>query len=624
MQTFTDWELILVDDASTDGSADLIASVISAHPDQRIRLIRLPGNSGAAAARNAGIQQAEGRYLAFLDADDIWYKDKLSDELLFMEKYRAGFVFTSYEFGDENAVPTGKRVRVPLTLTYREALSRTVIFTSTVIIDRKIVPNIRMPQVPSEDTATWWEILRSGVTGYGLDKPLTIYRRPARSLSSNKGTAVKRIWNLYRREGLSFAASAFHLGGWAYRAFVRRTVDDAVRRHLESLRRILVLQLSLIGLILHTALYAAVWFNYLYPELHQVRISQKGYDLGVGLTLYFRGHMLILGLYFVLLIFLSQTSGGMKTGYLKPANVFSSEVTALILTNILTYFQLSLMNNWLMKPVPFLLLSLVQILIAAGWSFLSDRIYRAVFPPKETLVADLDGDGAGRLIARLGSRNDRFRIMRVMSRESMADIKSECLRWYGCVVIAGGTEEERRELVDFCYRRFIRVYLLPDISDILIQGTELLDLFDTPILSLREYTIRWEARTVKRLVDILISLPVCMVLAIRSLAKKGSRIRCVGRNGKEFTKTGKGWLNILKGQMSLVGPEALSVEAARRLERLDERSHYRYRIKPGLTGYAQLYRNEETDPLDQLKMDLYYIQHYSLLGDFKLLLQSIR
>ena len=226
-QTYKDWELILVDDYSSDNSADYIEKL--AAEDERIRLIRNDRNEGAAMARNTGIEAAQGRYIAFLDADDIWAPDKLEEELAYMIETGAGFIFTSYHFGDENAVPTGKAVHVPATLTYRQALSRTVIFTSTVLIDTEKIGKelIRMPQIASEDTATWGIILKSGVVAHGLDKLLVIYRRPAKSLSSNKVNAVKRIWGLYRNVvGLNIIEAAWYFAGWAVRASRRRIVKD--------------------------------------------------------------------------------------------------------------------------------------------------------------------------------------------------------------------------------------------------------------------------------------------------------------------------------------------------------------------------------------------------------------
>ena len=226
-QTYHNWELILVDDASPDDSAKLIQEMIDekSTETESIRLIRKEKNEGAAKARNTGIALAQGRYIAFLDADDIWFPDKLEKELAFMKQKQAGFAFTAYEFGDENAKGTGKTVTVPEQLTYRKALSRTVIFTTTVIFDTKVIPEelIRMPEVESEDTATWWKILRAGYTAYGLNEVLAIYRRPEKSLSSNKFIAMKRIWNLYRKEEkLTLPDSIFCFCLWAIRATLRR------------------------------------------------------------------------------------------------------------------------------------------------------------------------------------------------------------------------------------------------------------------------------------------------------------------------------------------------------------------------------------------------------------------
>lgn len=222
-QTYSDWELLLVDDCSADDSKAKIEKWCQ--KEERIRLIAKSQNEGAAMARNTGMEHAKGRYIAFLDADDIWLPKKLEKELRFMEEKGAAFAFTAYEFGDEQAKGTGKVVHVPERLTYKEALSRTIIFTTTVIFDLKKIDRelIRMPLVASEDTATWWKVLRNGYVAYGLDEVLAIYRRPANSLSSNKLVAIQRIWNLYRNEEkLSLFASAWCFVRWAYRAAMRR------------------------------------------------------------------------------------------------------------------------------------------------------------------------------------------------------------------------------------------------------------------------------------------------------------------------------------------------------------------------------------------------------------------
>ena len=134
-QTYTDWEFLLVDDGSKDNSVEVIEAFLEKNPDNRIRLINKGVNEGAALTRNRGIKEAKGRYIAFLDADDVWLAHKLQTQMEHMEKTNAGFVFSAYEFGDEEAIGTGRVVHVPQTLTYKKALSRTVIFTTTVLLD---------------------------------------------------------------------------------------------------------------------------------------------------------------------------------------------------------------------------------------------------------------------------------------------------------------------------------------------------------------------------------------------------------------------------------------------------------------------------------------------------------
>lgn len=230
-QSYPDWELLLVEDGSTDRTLEIMTAYLHELKDERIKITKREIRSaaektfGAARARNLGLSLAKGRYIAYLDADDRWIEDKLEKELAFLEKEQAGFVFTGYEFGDEYARGTGKIVHVPKMLTYKQALANTTIFTSTVMIDTKKIEKslLEMPYIKSEDTASWWKILKTGVTAYGLDENLVIYRRAGKSLSSNKIEALRRIWNLYRQAaGLSVAVSICYFAPWAYRAVKRR------------------------------------------------------------------------------------------------------------------------------------------------------------------------------------------------------------------------------------------------------------------------------------------------------------------------------------------------------------------------------------------------------------------
>ncbi len=199
-QTYKDIEIIVVDDKSTDDSV----RIVEGKKDDRIRLIKLPNNSGVSTARNEGIKKAKGEYICFLDSDDYWVNDKLERQIEFIEKHNYSFIFGGYLY-----LKNGKAlmVHVPSSLNYNQALKNTIIHTNTVMFNMKnlkkediFMPNIRMGQ----DTATWWQVLKKGVTAYGVDEVFAYYRVGEReTLSSNKYIAAKRTWNLYKREDIS-------------------------------------------------------------------------------------------------------------------------------------------------------------------------------------------------------------------------------------------------------------------------------------------------------------------------------------------------------------------------------------------------------------------------------------
>lgn len=220
-QTYQNYELILVDDCSKDDSV----KIIEENKNEQIHLIKNLKNKGSAESRNVGIKEAKGEFICFLDADDIWNNQKLEKQISFMKEKKCAFSFTGYEFLKYDLEPTSKIVHVPSNINYSQALKNTTIFTSTVMFNLNYIKKeqIYFSNVKSEDTATWWRILKQGYIGYGIDEVLSYYRRSKHTLSSNKIEALRRIWNLYRNvEHLNIFKSSYCFLLYAYHAVKRR------------------------------------------------------------------------------------------------------------------------------------------------------------------------------------------------------------------------------------------------------------------------------------------------------------------------------------------------------------------------------------------------------------------
>ena len=208
-QTYKNWEILLIDDCSKDNSAQIIKEFQKY--DNRIKYIKLKKNSGASVSRNEGIRNAKGRFIAFVDSDDIWKPEKLEIQIKYMLKENLGFTFTSYRYMKENGELTNKIAKAPSKINYNGLLKNTIIGCSTVVIDREIVDYFEMPLVRrGQDTATWLQILRKEKYAYGIEQDLVNYRLVGESLSSNKIKALKRTWNTYRNvEKLGLLKSLF-------------------------------------------------------------------------------------------------------------------------------------------------------------------------------------------------------------------------------------------------------------------------------------------------------------------------------------------------------------------------------------------------------------------------------
>ena len=221
-QTYPQWELLIVDDASTDRTPEIVRNLCK--QDERIHFVVKTKHSGIADTRNQCIGMAKGRYLAFLDSDDLWHPEKLEQQLKFMTERNIGFSYSSYDCIDEAGNPLNKVVKTAGNLDHNAYMHNTIIGCSTVMIDKSIIGKVVVPNFrTSEDTATWLNILKEGFLAYAIDQTLTSYRIRQHSASSNKLKASSDLWRVYRQqEKLSLFRALGCFAGYAFHAIKKR------------------------------------------------------------------------------------------------------------------------------------------------------------------------------------------------------------------------------------------------------------------------------------------------------------------------------------------------------------------------------------------------------------------
>lgn len=227
-QTFADWEMIIVDDCSTDNSVSVIKSCIEKDP--RIKLIQLKENSGAAVARNTAIETAQGRYIAFLDSDDLWLPDKLEKQLAFMQANDYPFSYAAYNKIDENGQVFG-HVGVPDRVSYSDLLKMCSIGCLTAIYDKEFFGKVYMPLIRKrQDLGLWLRLLKKTNYAHGLNESLAQYRVRIDSISSNKANAAKFTWRLYRDiESLNLVKASYYFSHYAVRGLLRTKAPSLAR-----------------------------------------------------------------------------------------------------------------------------------------------------------------------------------------------------------------------------------------------------------------------------------------------------------------------------------------------------------------------------------------------------------
>jgi len=221
-QTYSLWELIIIDDCSTDNSVNIIEEYVA--KDKRIKLIKLPNNSGTAIARNTGIEVAIGQYIAFLDSDDAWLPYKLEKQVKFIRDNNLALTYSSYYVIDEYGNVKGIR-NIKERISYKDLLKTNWIGNLTGIYNAQKFGKIFMENVRYEDYTLWLKILKKVKYAFGINEPLAKYRVLSSSYSSNKFKAIKWMWNIYRRiERLNLLHSTYYLGNYIYYGIKKRLI----------------------------------------------------------------------------------------------------------------------------------------------------------------------------------------------------------------------------------------------------------------------------------------------------------------------------------------------------------------------------------------------------------------
>ncbi len=433
-------------------------------------------------------------------------------------------------------------------------------------------------------------------------------------------------------------------------------------KKLESFKRLISLTMSGICLGVQVLVFVYFW-NFHYFN-----------DIKKYLDFWNKGHWVIAAIYAVLLFFFTNMYGGARLGYLKNTEIVFSQIFASVAVNAITYCQISLM---VMEPYYFktyITMMIIQMVWIFIWTTISGYVYKNVFPPRRLLVVHGDRP-IDSLLLKFNSRKDKFEISKCMHIKAGLDaIRAEALERYDAVVLWDIEDEERSALLKFCYGQGIRIYTMPKISDVILKGSEELHIFDTPLFLTREYCLTIEQRVLKRAIDLffsillfIITIPFMILTALAvKLYDKGpilyKQLRCT-TGGKEFyilkfrsmrmdaekdgvarlaskgdsriTPVGKfirkvrldelpQLMNIIKGDMSFIGPRPERPEIIAQYMEIMPEFAFRMKVKAGLAGYAQVYGKYNTTPYDKLKLDLAYIENYSVWLDIKLMLLTLK
>lgn len=439
-------------------------------------------------------------------------------------------------------------------------------------------------------------------------------------------------------------------------------------KRMESFKRLINLALSALCLAMETGIFAYHWLvHFQYSVVEALR--NFGY----------KGHIAEIAFYGLLLLFLSTMYGGMRLGYLRNSELIFSQLFSTVLALMFIYVELSIMAHQLFVLKVFIMMLVEQTIVVIIYTNIANRIYRNIFPPRKLLL--IHGERPIEdIYNKFESRRDKYLIEKTLCiREGMDRICQEIVHNYekgecNAVVVWDVATAERNLLLKFCYARSIRIYIMPKLTDIILAGAEELHIFDSPLLLTREYSLSMEQRFIKRSIDIICSLillvvtsPIMLLTAIavklydggpvlykqvrctrdqrefyimkfrsmRTDAEKDGVARLAQKRDSRITPIGRfirkcridelpQLVNILRGDMSFIGPRPERPEIIKQYVEIMPEFVYRTKVKAGLAGFAQVYGKYNTSPYDKLKLDLIYIEHYSIWLDLKLMLLTLK
>lgn len=385
------------------------------------------------------------------------------------------------------------------------------------------------------------------------------------------------------------------------------------------------------------------------------------------------GNYLFIVLYmFIFLLFVS-IYGANKIGSNSLNEVIFSFFLCISLTNILAYIQFCLIARKMLNIFPILLLSIEQLITAVIGSFLIQKLYMTLYPPKYVLVIRGRSVRRDSIVQKLMAKKNRFIVKEVIGENHTISYIYQKIDQYDTVLLAEMDYNLRQGLINYCYKNSKNVYILPNVCDLIVRTSSINQVMDSPVFFSKGYSLSTEQAIIKRLFDIVTSLvgiiitsPIMLIICLsikiydggpiifkqkrltkdmelfyiykfRSMiidAEKDGAIKATTSDPR-ITPIGKlirklrldelpQLLNILKGEMSIVGPRPERVENEDEYESELPQFSLRYKVKAGLTGYAQIYGKYNTTPKDKLLLDLLYIENYSFFLDIKLILITLK